>query len=140
MGRLSGIIGTGVKVSLNANPMDGSRYVRQNDKWVKDITLPLGMTLLIGDTLTVDCSTGNIFIINLTSNILMNMVNVPSDEPYIATFLIKNKGSFTLGFPDDIIFPDGEPPVITENGIDEATITCYPDGTRLCSYTQNFTR
>lgn len=67
---------------------------------------------------TIDCSRGNYFTQNVTSNTVYQFTNVPQNRVYMCSFEIANAGNYLITWPGTVKWPSDTPPSLSNNGTD----------------------
>jgi hypothetical protein len=67
---------------------------------------------LISTGTTIDCSTGNYFTRNISSNTTFSFANVPSARAYAFTLRLIVSGDRTITWPSSVQFPGNTAPIL----------------------------
>ena len=91
------------------------------------------------NTLTLDCSTGNVFNVSLNANVTtLSFSNVPtSGNAYGLTLSLSITGSFTVTWPASVKWPSGTAPTLTTTSgkTDTFVLFTYDGGTTWWAFT-----
>lgn len=91
------------------------------------------------NTLTLDCSTGNVFNVSLNANVTtLSFSNVPSTgTAYGLTLSLSITGSFTVTWPASVKWPGGTAPTLTTTSgkTDTFVLFTYDGGTTWFAFT-----
>ena len=91
------------------------------------------------NTLTIDCSVGNAFSVNLNSNITtLTFTNVPSaDISYGLSMHVNINGSYTISWPASVKWPANTAPTLTTTvgKVDTFILNTFDAGTSWYAFT-----
>jgi hypothetical protein len=77
----------------------------------------------------IDLSVGNVFTKTVSANTTFTITGVPQEKSTMFNLVLTNGGAYTVTWPASVKWTAGEPPTLTESGIDVLTFLTIDGGT-----------